>query len=120
MDNQAYKIIRRADGRFIVCEPETESVLDNAQGYGYTTRQKAAKAAWYKFKGGKDKLAAAKLEAKQFWHAHKEFATAVSDVLETWFKEIALGEIDADTEISDMATRMGIEGFNPKFLEHLS
>ena len=28
-------------------------IVDDAQGYGYKTRQKAAKAMWWKFKGGK-------------------------------------------------------------------
>lgn len=36
-------------------EDENGNVTDDAQGYGYKSRQKAAKAVWYKFKGGREK-----------------------------------------------------------------
>jgi hypothetical protein len=119
MSNQAYETLRRSDGRFIVSDPATSTVLDDAQGYGYTTKQKAEKAAWYKFKGGKSKQDAAKKEASDFWRANKEFAATVNELYETWFKEIALGEIDLDAEVAELATKNGIDGFEPRFLKYL-
>lgn len=34
---------------------ENDKVVNNAQGYGYKDKQKATKAMWYKFDGGKKK-----------------------------------------------------------------
>lgn len=119
MEGVDFQIIRRPDGRFIISDPATKKVMDDAQGYGYKTSQSATKAAWYKFKGGKNKINSAKKEAALFWRNHKEFSKAVTDLLETWFKEIARGEIIVDTEVYKLAEEMSIEGFNPKFLEYL-
>jgi hypothetical protein len=116
---QAYEIIRRADGRFVIADSTTGNVMDDAQGYGYTAKQKAEKAAWYKFKGGKGKQDAAKKAATIFWHNHKDFAKAVDDFMETWFKEIATGEVLVDEEVAVLADGMGVEGFEPKFLDFL-
>ena len=119
MNNLPYEIICGAKGRFLICEPETGKVLDDAQGYGFTTKQKAEKAAWYKFKGGKANLNATKQEATRFWRNHRNFATTVRDLLETWFKEIAREEINFDNEISNLAKEMGLDSFRPNFLKYL-
>ena len=39
----------------VITNAATQEVIDNANGYGYKTRQNAEKAGWYKFKGGKSK-----------------------------------------------------------------
>ena len=119
MSNQAYEVVPSAGGRHVISQPGTGAILDDAQGYGYKTLQSAEKAAWYKFKGGQARKKSAKIEAVRFWRAHKEFAIAVNEALEISFKEIALGEIEADAEVSKMATERNIEGFDAKFLEYL-
>ncbi len=114
-----YAIIRRADGRFVISDASTGNVLDDAQGYGYTAKHKAEKAAWYTFKGGKGKQDAAKKAATLFWRTHKDFAKAANDCLETWCKEIATGEVSVDEDVTALAEEMGVEGFEPKFLDCL-
>ncbi len=37
-------------------EDDDGKVIDDAQGYGYKTYQKAIKAMWHKFQGGREKL----------------------------------------------------------------
>ena len=59
-----YQIARRPDGRFVINDA-SGVLLDDAQGYGYKDRQRAEKAAWYKFKGGKAKKDAAKKSRPQ-------------------------------------------------------
>jgi hypothetical protein len=119
MNNQAYEIVRRGDGRNIISDPATGTVLDDAQGWGYKTKQKAAAAAWYKFKGGKAKMDAGKQEATRFWRKNQAFAEATADLVLTCFKEIARGEMDEGAAVSQLATRMGVEGFDPKFLKYM-
>ena len=119
MNSQPYELVRRDDGRFVISNPAIGAVLDDAQGYGYKTKQKAIKATWYKFKGGKAKIDAAKLEANCFWHVNKEFAEATVELQGYFFKEILRGEMDEDAAVSRLATEMGVEGFRPKFLKYL-
>lgn len=42
------KLSRRGDPRYVVVDAETREVLDNAQGYGYRSKQKAYAAYAYK------------------------------------------------------------------------
>jgi hypothetical protein len=82
MSERQYVIRARGDGRFIIADPATGQALDDANGHGYTSREKAARAAWYKFKGGKAKLDVAKGEADRFWRANKAFAKKLGDMAE--------------------------------------
>ena len=113
-----YRIDRRLDGRFVICSPSGD-VLDDAQGWGYTSKQKAVKAAWYKFDGGKKKVDESKRKAEEFWRSNKEFARSVNDFFETWFKEISRGEMDADEEVVSLAREQGVDGFSVKYLDYL-
>jgi hypothetical protein len=54
----------------IVSASDTSKIIDDAQGYGYKTRQTAEKAAWYKFKGGKVRIDSAKQVATKFWKSN--------------------------------------------------
>ena len=114
-----YEVIKRNDGRYVITNAETQEVIDNANGYGYKTRQNAEKAAWYKFKGGKGKKDAEKREAIAFWRQHNDFGKAVQDYYETWFKEIARGETDPDADLAQLAQEMGVEGFKKQYVEYL-
>lgn len=119
MEAQQYEVVRRDDGRYVITNAETHEVIDNANGYGYKTRQNAEKAAWYKFKGGKAKKDAEKREATAFWRQHKDFGTAIQEYCETWFKEIARGETEPDADMAQLAQEMGVEGFKKQYVEYL-
>lgn len=118
METQPYEIKRRGDGRFLIYTTDGR-VLDDANGYGYRDRQKAEKAAWYRFKGGRSKTAAAKKAATTFWRLHPAFALEAVALLEMEFKAIALGDVNADQELTELARERSIEGFDPAFLKYL-
>lgn len=119
METRSYEVIRRDDGRYVITNAATQEVIDNANGYGYKTRQTAEKAAWYKFKGGKTKKDAEKREATAFWRQHTDFGKAVQEYYETWFKAIAYGETDPGADLQALAQEMGVEGFKKAFVEYL-
>jgi hypothetical protein len=120
MNAQQYLICPRPDGRFIVADPATGDALDDAQGYGYTSREKAAKAAWYKFAGGKSRLKAAKSEAHQFWRANKPFAAKLAELQEYGVKHYAFdADADFNADAVHLAGELGIDGFEPRFLKYL-
>ena len=105
--------------RWIIVDPDTGKVLDDAQGYGYKTKQNAIKAGWYRFGGGKQKVDSIKHESSSFWRQNKDFSKKCSKLSEDWFKEIARGEVDWEEECEKLATEMGVVGFQRKFLENL-
>lgn len=80
-------------GRFVIVDPETGEVIDDAQGYGYKDKTKAYKAGWYKFGGGKNKVD----EAQAWWKKHQEFELDLEEVL---FQRVKEGE---STKYKDMA-----------------
>lgn len=107
------------DKRWVLIDPETKGIIDDAQGYGYKSKQKAIKAGWYKFSGGKEKKQSAKSAAKNFWKKNKEFAKEVNNLYEWGFKEIARGEIDPDEEIDELIQKMGVVGFKKEFVDYM-
>lgn len=64
--------------RYVIVSTSTNKVIDDAQGYGYKTKQNAEKAMWYKFNGGKSKLNVVKQSALSFWKSN----TTIKDDLE--------------------------------------
>ena len=105
--------------RWQIVNPTTGEILDDAQGYGYKTKQRALKAGWYKFADGKAKMDATTKAAEQFWRNHKSFAKKINELQETWFKEILMGEINLDEAAATLAKDLGVQGFHKKFLAHL-
>jgi hypothetical protein len=95
--------------RFDICDIDG-TVIDDAQGYGYKTAQSAHKAAAYKFKGGKQKVDA----AKAFWRKHKDFAKKLSDVLLENIKDPP-----TDAQIVAFAAECDVTNFNPKLVKAL-
>lgn len=95
--NNLIKVIRSDklsslyDNRFVVIDVNTGEVLDNAQGYGYKTKQKAFAAFCYKRDHGESdikKKKAIKNTIKKWLEKHQDF----SDLLDMYFLEIAKGE----------------------------
>ena len=87
------------DPRFIIVDDEGNTV-DDAQGFGYKSREKAAKAMWYKFKGGKTKLDKQGREKKILFKKHKGLNEFICKIRENNFKEISRGEV-TNQDISD-------------------
>lgn len=92
--NKEELIIVQKDDRFIIVD-KNNNIIDDAQGYGYKTKEIAAKALWWKFKGGKE--AVDNSERKfQTWlkssEENKSMFEMFNSLIDTHFKEIAIGE----------------------------
>ena len=79
------------DPRFVIAD-DNGKVIDDAQGYGYKSKQSAAKAMWYKFKQGKQKIAKHKQDKIAFFKKHKGLNKFLCSIWENNFKEMARGE----------------------------
>ena len=86
------------DKRYIVVDKDSGEILDNAQGYGYKTAQKAHAAWAYKNRNkSKDKAKAEKRKHIQKWmKEHKSFVKA----MDTYSFEIAKGSWGSDTKFN--------------------
>lgn len=91
--------------RYVMMDTETGEILDDAQGYGYKTPQKAYAAYNYKHGGGKKKHDA----AKQFWKKNKEIAKYCTNWFECSFKELALGEVSLNDLQKDIMEEFNLE-----------
>lgn len=60
--------------RFVIVKYGTDEILDDAQGFGYSTKTKAIKAAWYMFRGGRETIK----EAKMWWRRNKNLVNKVA------------------------------------------
>ena len=104
------KVVEMKNGyglRYAIAD-DNGKVVDDAQGWGYKTKDKASKAMWWKFKNGKKEY-----DAKAaWWKKHKELWYAIDEFTVTWFKEMMRGEI-TDEEVDDWckvkAKDMGID-----------
>jgi len=91
------------DIRYIIVDETTGEIIDDAQGYGYKTKQKAYSAYNYKFNGGKKKHS----EYKEFWKKRKEIAKFIDELYSTWLKEIARGEIVEEDILEEVEKQFG-------------
>ena len=90
-----YKIVPFGQGRFAIAD-ESGKIVDDAQGYGYKTRQKAFLAKNWKFSGGKAKAGLRKKQFRDWLKENPDHQKIVNDFnqqVEWGFKEIAYGEI---------------------------
>ena len=90
-----YEIVSFGNFRFAISD-ESGKVVDDAQGYGYKTKQSAFKAMSWKLQGGKQK---AESQAKAFrsWLKedvkHPKIIKEFNDQMEWNFKELSRGEV---------------------------
>ena len=97
-DNITTKEIKNPTGsygtRYVIVDKDTGNVLDDAQGYGYKTRQKAYSAYGYKHRDkNKDAEKAAKRNVIKKWmKEHKDFV----NTMDTFAFEIAKGSWGPD------------------------
>jgi hypothetical protein len=94
--------------RFVIVDDQGK-IIDDAQGWGYKTKEKAHKAMWYKFKGGKQKIVQQKQTEKNFFSKHKGLRRFLDDLFEYNLKEIARGEITEDDLLSAVKEEFGID-----------
>lgn len=103
------------DPRWILVDPVSGKMLDDAQGYGYKSKQNAIKAGWYKFGGGKKKVDAAEV----FWKRNRKFAEKVQELFELNFKAIFYDKLDVGPDVDKLAKELGVVGFQQEFLSYL-
>ena len=104
------------DGRYIIINENSGEIVDDAQGYGYKDKQKATKAMWWKFNGGKEKKDA---EKKLFnaWikiETNKNIFDEINRIIEDNIKEIALKELSINEIIKEVENEKNIT--LPKFV----
>lgn len=97
------------NGRFAIANDDGK-VVDDAQGYGYTSKQKAAKAMWWKFKGGKD----AGNKNVAWWKKHRDLYDCVTEFMDINFKEICRGELTED-DVFGYCEKIAKEELNIEF-----
>lgn len=105
------------DDRFVIVDTETGEILDDAQGYGYCTKQKAYAAYRYQNRNrSKDKRRKQEEKAiRQWWQNHRE----LSDLLEQFAFEIAKGSWGPDDKfdanlLKEVMDEQGVKAeFNP-------
>lgn len=91
-----YKAVPYSDTRYCIVSTETGEILDDAQGYGYKSAQKAYAAYAYKHRDkSKDDEKKAKIKHIHEWlKSHKEFEKAI----EVYALEIAKGAHGPDVK----------------------
>ena len=93
--------------RFVIAD--NGIIVDDAQGWGYKTEEKAQKAMWYKFKGGKQKIDKQEQDKRKFFNQHKGLNKFLYRIWENNFKEIARGELTDQDIIDDVKKEFGID-----------
>jgi hypothetical protein len=96
-----------SEKRYIIVDADGV-IVDDAQGYGYKSPQAAHKAMWYRFKGGKDKIATANAVGKRYWSDKKKLADALEKCAEYNFKELARGETTVEEIVLEVEKDFGV------------
>ncbi|MFW6219991.1 MAG: hypothetical protein ACOC33_04050 [bacterium] len=87
------------NGRYAIFD-ENNKIVDDAQGYGYKDKQKAIKAMWWKFNGGREKKNKEKSQFKDWMKdpINKKIYNEINNSILSFAKEMMRGE----TEFSDV------------------
>jgi len=96
------KVIR-GNNRYVIVN-DNGAVLDDAQGWGYTTTATASKALWYKFKGGDSVVKG----YKKFWNDHPDVRKYLNDLYESNIKEICRDEISEGDLIKEAEDKYSV------------
>lgn len=108
--NKENLMIIKKDDRFVITDKDN-NIIDDAQGYGYKSKEKAAKALWWKFKGGKDTTADNERKFQTWLKSSEEnqlIYNSFINLIEINFKEIAIGETKIDELFNIIETEMNI------------
>ena len=98
----------RYDQRYVIVDDDGK-VVDDAQGWGYKSKQKAIKAMWYKFKGGKQKVAEKVSKKNDFFKQHAGLEKFLNMIYENNFKEISRGEVTNEDILAEIKEKFGID-----------
>lgn len=87
--------------RYIVIQPKTGAVLDDAQGFGYTSREKAAKAYTYKKMPHPEQrsLAARKRRVEKWCLEHLDVVDGYADICLQHMKATGDGRISMSSAV---------------------
>ena len=94
--------------RFVIVSDEGK-IIDDAQGYGYKSKQNAYRAMYYKFKGGKQKKQQKDSIRKTFFKQHPGLKKFIDDIYEINFKEIFRGEVTEEDIKREIKDKFGID-----------
>jgi len=103
--------------RFVIAD-DNGKIIDDAQGYGYKTKQNACKALWYKFKGGKEKIEEKKRERREFFKNNLGVEKWLRRTMWNNWKEIALGTV-TDEDIIKAAKEKFDINVPKEYLDHV-
>jgi len=101
--------------RFVITD-DNGIVVDDAQGWGYKSFEKASKAMWYRFGGGKEKMDKSENEKRDFFINHPGVEKYINKYYEWNFKEMARGETTIEDLIEGVKQEFGID-IPEKFLK---
>ena len=107
------EVIKNNEKRYICVDETSGEVIDDAQGYGYKSKQKAFIAYEYKYGDGKKRH----IEYQNFWIEHIDIAKFIIKFNEMWFKEIARKEITEDDLLEEIKKNFNIS-IEKKYLKH--
>lgn len=103
--------------RFVIVDEQTGNVLDDAQGYGYTSAAKAHKAWAYKTNR---KTRATVKHKKRWWKNHPDFEDECAEIMFRAAKDEQQGCPHTEDEIyetcAERAKEMGITDFSKDLL----
>jgi len=104
------------EGRYVIVDENTGEIVDDAQGYGYKDKQRAVKAMWWKFNGGKEKKNNDKISFNRWIKIdnNKEIFNKLSNIIEDNLKEIARKEITINEITKEIENEYSI--IIPKFV----
>ncbi len=94
--------------RFAIAD-DNGKIIDDAGGWGYKTIEKANKAMWYKFKGGKEKMDRKEEERKEYFNKYKGLEEFIYSIWENNFKEIYRGEFSEQDILDAVKKEFGID-----------
>ena len=100
--------IEAFEERFIIID-ENNKTVDDAQGYGYKSIEKAEKAMWYKFNGGKQKMQSEADKRKSFFKKYNGLEQFIYSVFENNYKEMARGEVTDEDILKDIKDKFGVD-----------
>lgn len=81
-----------SEQRFVIADDDG-NIVNDAQGYGYKSKQKAYKVIWYKFQGGKKKIQQKEEKKRTFFKKYPGLEEFLNNIYEYEYKAIARGEI---------------------------
>lgn len=112
MEEQKFTIVPHPsdDPRFSIADLDGK-VIDDAQGWGFKSKQAAIKAAWYRFGGGKQKIEKKKSDFKELMKVpeNKRLYNRIDELLEWAWKEITRKETTVQDIFKEVEKEFSME-----------